>query len=104
MTDQLIETLVRQRRIEMTLEIAFAVLTLAALAAGAFIVLTIMRRRQVPVKATIFAVCAVVLGVVSERERIRVGQDIHQAVEKAIQDEARTSPRRVPSDVVSLFR
>jgi hypothetical protein len=66
--------------------------------------LTIMQRRHVPMKVTIFAVCAAVLGIVSDAARIHVGQGIHQAVEKAIQDAARTSPRQVPSDVVSLYR
>ena len=104
MTDQVVEMLVQQRRIETTLEITFAALMVTALVAGVFIMLTILRRRHVPIKVTVFAVCAAVLGIVSDAARIRVGQDIHQAVEKAIQDQVRTSRRQVPSDVVSLYR
>ena len=104
MTDPLIDMLVRQQRIATTLEIALAVSLLTALVSAVYIALSALRRRPIPAKATILTGCALVLCLAIETARTRVQHGMHQTVEKAIQDEVRTSPRQVPSDVVSLYR
>lgn len=104
MTDQMIDTLIQQRRIETTLDVTFAIVMLIALATGVHLVVAMLRRRPISRRIAVFAICAVLLGVVSQAARVRTERQIQQAVERAIQPNPGTSNARVPSDIVSLFR
>lgn len=104
MTDPLIDMLVRQQRIATTLEIALAVSLLITLVLAVYIAVSAIRQRPIPAKAAILTACALVLCLAFATARTRVQRGMQQTVEKAIQDKVRTSPRQVPSDVVSLYR